>query len=80
LSAALASLSDQLSVWSRFRHRDRDRAVGHRRGRASRDLSLVNVLIFPSQFTAGMSLNDTTDSVLMVGAYGWALLDPVRKL
>jgi nickel/cobalt transporter (NiCoT) family protein len=47
---------------------------------ASRGLSLANVLIFPALFTAGMSLIDTTDSVLMVGAYGWALLNPVRKL
>ena len=27
-----------------------------------------------------MSLVDTTDSVLMVGAYGWAFTKPVRKL
>ena len=38
-------------------------------------------LIFPALFTAGMALVDTADSVLMVGAYGWAfLLHPVRKL
>ena len=27
-----------------------------------------------------MSLVDTTDSVLMVGAYGWAFVKPIRKL
>ena len=27
-----------------------------------------------------MTLIDTTDSVLMVGAYGWAFVKPVRKL
>src|SRR5437762_10715379 len=27
-----------------------------------------------------MTLLDTTDSVLMVGAYGWAFVKPVRKL
>jgi high-affinity nickel-transport protein len=27
-----------------------------------------------------MMLVDTSDSVLMVGAYGWAFLNPVRKL
>jgi high-affinity nickel-transport protein len=31
-------------------------------------------------FTAGMTLIDTTDSVLMVGAYGWAFAKPARKL
>jgi high-affinity nickel-transport protein len=27
-----------------------------------------------------MSLVDTTDSTVMVGAYGWAFLHPIRKL
>jgi high-affinity nickel-transport protein len=27
-----------------------------------------------------MALVDTADSVLMVGAYGWAFINPVRKL
>ena len=27
-----------------------------------------------------MTLLDTTDSVLMVGAYGWAFLNPIRKI
>ncbi|MBN8897175.1 MAG: HoxN/HupN/NixA family nickel/cobalt transporter, partial [Rhodospirillales bacterium] len=31
-------------------------------------------------FTAGMTLVDTADSILMVGAYDWALADPLRKL
>ncbi len=38
------------------------------------------VMIFPALFTAGMTLIDTTDSVLMVGAYGWAFLNPIRKI
>ena len=38
------------------------------------------ILIFPVLFTAGMALVDTADSVLMVGAYGWAFVHPVRKL
>ncbi len=38
------------------------------------------ILVFPALFTAGMSLVDSTDSLLMVGAYGWAFLKPVRKL
>jgi high-affinity nickel-transport protein len=39
-----------------------------------------SILVFPALFTAGMSLVDTTDSVLMVGAYGWAFVKPIRKL
>ena len=27
-----------------------------------------------------MSLVDTTDSILMLGAYGWAFVKPMRKL
>jgi nickel/cobalt transporter (NiCoT) family protein len=37
-------------------------------------------MVFPALFTAGMALVDTTDSVLMVGAYGWAFINPLRKL
>jgi nickel/cobalt transporter (NiCoT) family protein len=43
-------------------------------------LSIWSVLIFPTMFTAGMSLMDTTDGVVMLGAYGWALVNPIRKL
>ncbi len=37
-------------------------------------------MVFPALFTAGMALMDTTDSVAMVGAYGWAFVNPIRKL
>lgn len=47
---------------------------------AAHGLSLWSTLVFPALFTAGMCLIDATDSVLMVGAYGWALAKPVRKL
>jgi len=47
---------------------------------ASQGLSLGTVLVFPALFTAGMSLVDTTDSILMLGAYGWAFMKPIRKL
>ncbi|MGH9466740.1 MAG: HoxN/HupN/NixA family nickel/cobalt transporter [Terriglobales bacterium] len=47
---------------------------------AAKGLSLTAVLVFPALFTAGMALTDTTDGVLMVGAYGWAFAKPVRKL
>jgi nickel/cobalt transporter (NiCoT) family protein len=49
-------------------------------GQASGGLSFGTVMIFPALFTAGMTLVDTTDSVLMVGAYGWAFLNPIRKI
>jgi high-affinity nickel-transport protein len=47
---------------------------------ASGGMSFATVMIFPALFTAGMTLIDTTDSVLMVGAYGWAFLNPIRKI
>jgi high-affinity nickel-transport protein len=47
---------------------------------ASRGLAFWTVLVFPILFAAGMSLIDTTDNVLMLGAYGWAFVKPIRKL
>jgi len=47
---------------------------------ASQGLSIWSILVFPALFTAGMTLVDTTDSVLMLGAYGWAFVKPIRKL
>jgi high-affinity nickel-transport protein len=47
---------------------------------ASRGLSLSSILVFPVLFAAGMSLIDSTDNVLMLGAYGWAFVKPIRKL
>jgi high-affinity nickel-transport protein len=47
---------------------------------ASRGLSLGSILVFPVLFAAGMSLIDTTDNILMLGAYGWAFVKPIRKL
>jgi nickel/cobalt transporter (NiCoT) family protein len=47
---------------------------------AANGLSLGTIFVFPALFTAGMSLVDTTDGVLMLGAYGWAFMKPVRKL
>jgi len=47
---------------------------------ASRGLSLTSILVFPALFAAGMSLVDTTDNILMLGAYGWAYIKPIRKL
>lgn len=47
---------------------------------ATHGLPLASILVFPILFTAGMALVDTADSILMVQVYGWAFLNPVRKL
>jgi nickel/cobalt transporter (NiCoT) family protein len=47
---------------------------------ASKGLPIWSILAFPFLFAAGMSLIDTTDNILMLGAYGWAFVKPVRKL
>ncbi len=47
---------------------------------AGKGLPIPYILIFPALFTAGMCLLDTTDGILMLGAYGWAFVKPVRKL
>ena len=47
---------------------------------AAQGMSFWTILVFPALFTAGMSLVDTTDSVLMTRAYGWAFVHPIRKL
>jgi len=47
---------------------------------ASKGLPVWSILAFPVLFAAGMSLVDTTDNILMLGAYGWAFIKPVRKL
>ncbi len=54
--------------------------VGLAATQASNGLALGSTLLFPLLFAAGMSLVDTLDSTLMLGVYGWALIDPVRKL
>ncbi|KRM06180.1 high-affinity nickel permease [Liquorilactobacillus ghanensis DSM 18630] len=39
----------------------------------------VGILALPILFAAGMNLMDTTDSVMMAGAYSWAFATPERK-
>ena len=41
---------------------------------------LIAIMVFPALFAAGMSLIDTVDGVLMLGAYDWAFVRPMRKL
>lgn len=47
---------------------------------ASHGVPVWSIMVFPALFTAGMSLVDATDSILMLGAYGWAFMKPIRKL
>lgn len=47
---------------------------------AAAGLNFWTIMVFPALFTAGMALIDTADSVAMVGAYGWAFVNPIRKL
>ena len=46
----------------------------------STHLPVAFIMVFPLMFMAGMTVIDTTDSVLMLGAYGWAFVKPIRKL
>jgi nickel/cobalt transporter (NiCoT) family protein len=43
-------------------------------------LALWQTMIFAALFTVGMALVDAADSVLMVGAYSWAFVNPMRRL
>jgi nickel/cobalt transporter (NiCoT) family protein len=47
---------------------------------ASHEASTWSVLVFPALFAAAMTLVDTADGILMLGAYGWAFVEPARKL
>ena len=47
---------------------------------AARGIPYAAILVFPVLFAAGMSLVDTTDGVMMLGAYDWAFVKPMRKL
>lgn len=47
---------------------------------AAKGTSIWAIMVFPALFTVGMSLVDTTDGVLMLGAYHLAFIKPIRKL
>jgi len=54
--------------------------LGLSASQVAQGLPIWAILVFPALFTAGMSLVDTTDGILMLRAYGWAFLEPARKL
>ena len=43
-------------------------------------ISFGEILLLPLAFTVGMAFIDTLDGILMLGAYGWAYLQPIKKL
>jgi high-affinity nickel-transport protein len=47
---------------------------------AAKGASISAIMVFPALFAAGMSLVDTSDGILMLVAYDWAFVKPVRKL
>jgi high-affinity nickel-transport protein len=54
--------------------------LGISASQASHAVPLWTIMVFPALFTAGMSLVDTTDGLMMTGAYRWALDRPMHKL
>lgn len=54
--------------------------LGLSASQAAEGLSIGTVLVFPLLFAAGMALVDTLDGILMLGAYEWAFVKPIRKL
>jgi len=54
--------------------------LGMSASQSAEGMSMWSILVFPVLFTVGMSLVDATDSILMVRAYGWAFVKPIRKL
>jgi nickel/cobalt transporter (NiCoT) family protein len=54
--------------------------LGISANQAAQGLSPWAIMVFPLLFSAGMSLVDTLDGHLMLGAYGWAYLKPIRKI
>ena len=54
--------------------------LGLSASQAADGVPIGTLLVLPALFAAGMALIDTIDGVVMMGAYEWALVKPVRKL
>ena len=76
----LADVPARTAVWARLRYRERNQPARHFGGAGLGRSARLVILVFPALFTAGMSLVDAADGILMVQAYGWAFHQPVRKL
>ena len=48
-------------------------------GASQKAISFVGIISLPILFSAGMSLLDTLDGILMTSAYNWAFFNPIRK-
>jgi high-affinity nickel-transport protein len=55
-------------------------ALGISAAQAHDAMPFWTIMVFPALFTAGMSLVDATDGILMTRVYGWALVRPAKKL
>jgi len=53
-------------------------AISSRAGQSG--LPFWVIMLLPLLFTVGMCLVDTLDGILMLGAYGWAAVKPIRKI
>lgn len=49
-------------------------------GTATQSASIWGIIALPILFASGMNVMDTTDSVMMSGAYSWAFETPMRKI
>lgn len=47
---------------------------------SQKDIPIICILVLPILFMSGMNLMDTTDSIIMSGAYRWAFRSPLKKL
>lgn len=54
--------------------------LGLSASQAADGVAIGTVLVLPALFAAGMALVDTADGVVMLGAYEWAFVKPIRKL
>ena len=54
--------------------------LGMSASQAANGLSIGTILVLPALFAVGMALIDTVDGVVMLGAYEWAFVKPIRKL
>lgn len=54
--------------------------LGMSANQAANGLSIGTILVLPVLFASGMALIDTADGVVMLGAYEWAFVKPIRKL
>ncbi len=54
--------------------------LGIAAAQAAHGMTIWAIMLFPALFTVGMSLVDTLDGMMMVGAYGHSATDPARRL